>query len=146
MENKAAKISVQAWESDGILLKRYAYTSGSVEPLPKHSHEDYQFGLSFNCQGQYQYRGTYHSIPTGSLNVIHSGETHSHSDRTYLSAPAYFEMMHISPAWLHTIAAERAEKPAYLPFSSLAFLTDATLNRLFLLLQAATLSSCSLRQ
>lgn len=41
MNNKAATISVQAWESDGILLEQYAYTSGSVEPLPKHSHEDY---------------------------------------------------------------------------------------------------------
>lgn len=138
MENKAAEISVHAWESDGILIERYAYTSGSVEPLPKHSHEEYQFGLSFNCQGKYQYRGTYHSIPAGSLSVIHSGEVHSPSDRTYLPAPAYFEMMHIRPTWLHTITAEMAEKPASLPFFSTAFLTDPKLNHLFLALQAAT--------
>jgi hypothetical protein len=48
MKNSAAEISVHAWASDGILLERYAYTSGFVEPLPKHSHEEYQFGLSFN--------------------------------------------------------------------------------------------------
>lgn len=53
MKDKAAKISVHAWASDGILLERYAYAGGLVEPLAKHSHEEYQFGLSFNCQGQY---------------------------------------------------------------------------------------------
>ncbi|MBD1918353.1 MULTISPECIES: AraC family transcriptional regulator [Cyanophyceae] len=136
MKNKAAEISVLAWESDGILLERYAYKSGSVEPLPRHSHEEYQFGLSFNCQGEYHYRGAYHSIPTGSLSVIHSGEVHAPSDRNYLPAPAHFEMMHINPKWLHTIAAEMAEKPANLPFFPTAFLTDSKLNHLFLALQA----------
>jgi AraC-like DNA-binding protein len=137
MENKPAQISVHAWESDGILLEQYAYTSGSVKPLPRHSHEEYQFGLSFNCQGEYRYRGAYHSIPTGSLSVIHSSEVHSPSDRTYLPAPAHFTMMHIRPTWLHTIASEMAEKPASLPLFSTAFLTDAKLNQLFLALQAA---------
>ncbi|NJO78686.1 MAG: hypothetical protein HC827_09220, partial [Cyanobacteria bacterium RM1_2_2] len=113
--NKAAQISVHAWESDGILLEQYAYTSGSVEPLPRHSHEEYQFGLSFNCQGEYHYRGAYYSIPPESLSVIHSDEVHAPSNRTFLTAPAHFAMMHIRPTWLHTIAAEMAEKSASLP-------------------------------
>lgn len=137
MENKAAQISVYAWESGGILVERYAYTSGFVEPLPKHSHEEYQFALSFNCQGEYHYRGAYHSIPIGSLSVIHSGEVHAPSDRTYLTAPAHFEMMHINPTWLQTVAAEMAEKTVSLPFFSTAFLTDSMLNHLFLTLQVA---------
>ncbi|NJN86299.1 MAG: AraC family transcriptional regulator [Leptolyngbyaceae cyanobacterium SL_7_1] len=137
MNNKAAQISVQAWESDGILLEKYAYTSGSVEPLLRHSHEEYQFGLSFNCQGEYHYRGAYCFIPIGSLSVIHSGEIHAPSDRTCLTAPAHFAMMHIHPTWLHTVAAEMAEKPVSLPFFSTIFLTDSKLNRLFLALQAA---------
>ncbi|MBW4656372.1 MAG: AraC family transcriptional regulator [Kaiparowitsia implicata GSE-PSE-MK54-09C] len=137
MKTKAAEISVHAWELDGILLERYAYTSGSVEPLPRHSHEEYQFGLSFNCQGEYHYRGASYSIPPGSLSVIHSGEIHAPSDRTYLTAPAHFAMMHIRPTWVHTIAAEMAEKPASLPFFSTACLTDSQLNHLFLALQAA---------
>lgn len=137
MGNKVAQISVHAWESDGILLERYAYTSGIVEPLPKHSHEEYQFGLSFNCQGKYHYRGAYSSIPIGSLSVIHSGEVHTPSDRTYLPAPAHFAMMHINPTWLQRVAAEMAEKSVNLPFFSTAFLTDAKLNRLFLALQVA---------
>ncbi|MEA5505793.1 AraC family transcriptional regulator [Halotia wernerae UHCC 0503] len=136
MNNKAAEISVHAWESNGILLEQYAYTSGSVEPLPRHSHEEYQFGLSFNCQGEYHYRGAYYSIPPGSLSVIHSGEAHAPSDHTFLTAPAHFAMMHIRPTWLHMIAAEMAEKPANLLFFSTACLTDAKLNHLFLALQA----------
>lgn len=137
MKTKPAEILVQARESKGILLERYVYTSGAVEPLPKHSHEDYQFGLSFDCQGEYHYRGAYHSIPTASLSVIHSGEVHSPSNRTYLPKPANFWMMHIHPTWFHTITVEMAKKPASLPFFSTVFLNDPALNCLFLALQAA---------
>lgn len=136
MNYKAAEISVHAWRSDGILLERYAYTSGAVEPLPKHCHEDYQFGLSFNCHGEYYYRGASHPIPIGSLSVIQSGEVHSPSDRTYLPTPAQFEMVHIHPNWLHTVAVEMAEQAVSLPFFSTPCLTDVKLNRLFLALQA----------
>lgn len=136
MKSKAAEISVEAWESDGILYEQYVYTLGSVEPLPKHSHEEYQFGLSFDCQGEYHYRGAYHSIPIGSLSVIHSGEVHSPSDRSYLPAPATFWMMHIHPKWLKTVASEIAEKSTALPVFPTVFLTDSQLNRLFLNVQA----------
>ena len=137
MANKAAQLSVQAWEGDGLLLEQYAYTAGAVEPLPRHTHEEYQFGLSFNCQGEYHYRGAYSAIPAGSLSVIQAGEVHVPSERTELSAPAHFAMMHIRPTWLQTLAAEMTERPASLPFFSTVCLTDATLNHLFLALQAA---------
>lgn len=136
MRHKAAQVSVQAWESDGILLEQYAYSAGAVEPLPKHAHVEYQFGLSFDCQGEYLYRGARHPIPTGSLSIIHSGEVHAPSDRTFLPDPAHFAMAHIEPAWLHTVAAEIAEKPSSEPFFATTQLTDPDLNRLFLALQA----------
>jgi AraC-like DNA-binding protein len=132
VKNKAAGISVSAWESDSILLEQYVYTFGSVEPLPKHSHEEYQLGLSFDCQGEYHYRGAYHSIPIGSLSVINSGEVHSPSDRTYLPATATFWMMHIHPKWLQAVISEISEKPSALPVFPSVFLTDPQLNRLFL--------------
>lgn len=133
MKKKPADVSIRAWESNGILREKYNYTSGFVEPIPKHSHPEYQFGLSFNCQGEYRYRGAYNSIPTGSLSIIHSGEVHAPSDRTYLESPADFEMMHISPEWLQQIATEMAEKPVSLPFFSSAFISaDPTLNSLYL--------------
>jgi AraC-like DNA-binding protein len=132
VKNKAAGISVSAWESDSIFLEQYVYTFGSVEPLPKHSHEEYQLGLSFDCQGEYHYRGAYHSIPIGSLSVINSGEVHSPSDRTYLPAPATFWMMHIHPKSLQAVISEISEKPSALPVFPSVFLSDPQLNRLFL--------------
>ena len=71
MPTTAAKVSVKVWEADGVLLEHYAYTPGAVEPLPKHAHAEYQFGLSFDCQGEYAYRGSRHVIPQGRLSIIH---------------------------------------------------------------------------
>ncbi|MEM8809321.1 MAG: AraC family transcriptional regulator [Cyanobacteria bacterium P01_G01_bin.38] len=136
MQTKAAKVSVQAWESDGILLERYAYTPGKVEPLPKHAHAEYQFGLSFDCQGEYFYRGARHAIPAGSLSIIHSGEVHSPSDRTFLPQSAHFAMAHIDPMWLQRVAAEVFQKPISAPYFSASFITDPQLNNLFIALQA----------
>ncbi|MEO0349870.1 MAG: AraC family transcriptional regulator [Cyanobacteria bacterium P01_A01_bin.15] len=135
MPTQAATISVQAWEADGILLERYAYTAGSVIPLPKHTHHEYQLGLSLDCQGEYRYRGAYHAIPKGSLSIIHSGEVHAPSDRTFLSAAAHFLMAHIDPQWLRTVGAEMVEKPTSAPFFPTVAIADPTLKRLFLNLQ-----------
>jgi AraC-like DNA-binding protein len=135
MVNEAAEISVKAWRSDSLLLERYAYTSGSVEPIPKHSHEEYQFGLSVNCPGDFYYRGESLIVPTSSLTIIHSGEVHAHSDRTYLSDPANFEMLYVHPKLLQIVGSEMAEKPVSLPFFTTTFVTDEYLNRLYLALQ-----------
>lgn len=133
-----AKITVRASESDNMLLEQYTYTSGSVEPLPRHSHIEYQFGLSFDCQGEYYYRGELHQIPIGNFSIIHSGEVHSPSERTYLPEPAKFWMMHINPNLLQTAAAEIAERPTSLPFFPTAFLQDEELTDLFVHLHIAS--------
>ena len=119
-----AKISVKAWQTPDILVEHYRYTAGTVEPLPKHSHAQYQFGLSFDCQGEYYYRGSYHSIPVGSLSIIHSGEVHAPSERTYLPMPVTFFMMHVEPSLLQTTASEMAQKLVSLPFFSQPFVGD----------------------
>lgn len=134
MRSKTAQVTVQACKSDGILLEKYAYTSGGVKPLPKHTHAEYQFGLSFDCQGKYFYRGAYQAIPPGSLSIIHSGEVHAPSDRTFLPNPAHFAMAHLDPMWLQQAAAEMSRKPASEPFFP-AVITAPELNRLFLSLQ-----------
>lgn len=138
MKTKAADISIHAWEADGILLEQYAYTSGTVEPLPKHAHEEYQLGLSFDCSGEYYYGGEYHRIPIGSLSIVHSGEVHSPSDRTYLPTPVSFWMMHVHPSWLQTVTAEMSEKSAAFSFFPAVFITDSVLNHLFLILHTVT--------
>ena len=133
---KAAKISVEVWEADGVLLEHYAYTPGTVEPLPKHAHAEYQFGLSFDCQGEYAYRGARHVIPQGRLSIIHSGEVHAPSNRTFLPAPAHFGMTHIAPEWLQRVAAEVSPQPTEMPFFPETVMTDPRANRLYLALQA----------
>lgn len=135
MKTQAAMVSVRAWEADDILLERYAYTSGIVAPLPKHTHAEYQFGLSLDCQGEYHYRGAWHIIPRGSLSIIHSGEVHAPSDRTFLPMAAHFFMVHLNPQWLYTVSAELGEKPTSAPFFPTVKIADPTLNRLFLALQ-----------
>ena len=126
-----AKIAIQAWQSPGILLEHYRYTAGTVKPLLKHSHAQYQFGLSFDCQGEYYYRGSYHSIPIGSLSMIHSGEVHAPSERTYLPTPVTFLMMHVEPSLLQTAASEMAQKPVSLPFFPQPFISDHQTIHLF---------------
>lgn len=136
MPTTAAEVSVKVWEADGVLLEHYAYTPGAVKPLPKHAHAEYQFGLSFDCQGEYAYRGARHVIPKGRLSIIHSGEVHAPSDRTFLPTPAHFGMAHIAPEWLQKVAAEVIPKPTSAPFFPETVMTDPTANRLYLALQA----------
>jgi AraC-like DNA-binding protein len=143
MKAKAADISVRAKQLDGILLERYCYTAGTVEPLAKHCHEEYQFGLSFNCAGQYHYRGAWHNIPLASLSVIHSGEVHAPSDRTELPEPATFWMMTIHPKWLQVVQDDLEISSTSLPFFPDISLTDSWLNRLLIKLHTVTYQSRS---
>lgn len=138
MKPSAADISIQAYESDGLLLEQYAYTAGTVEPIPKHSHEDYQFALSFDHQGEYTYRGEVHQIPKGQLSIVHSGEVHAPSDRPHLPEPAHFAMAHIHPKWVSTVFSDVVGKPAQSPFFAAVLPKDAFLNLLFLRLSTVT--------
>jgi AraC-like DNA-binding protein len=131
MNTARSQITIKAFSLPGILWEKYLYTAGSVEPLPKHSHQEYQLGLSWNCQGEYFYRGAYHPIPIGSLSIIHSGEVHAPSERTYLPQPATFWMMHVDSSVLEETALEIAEKPTSLPFFSEPVLHESTLLALF---------------
>ncbi|PSB65845.1 hypothetical protein C7B61_10900, partial [filamentous cyanobacterium CCP1] len=137
MKNNPATISVDAWTSTGILLEQYAYTPGAVEPLPKHAHEEYQLGLSFDCHATYFYRGAYHPVQIGSLSIIHSGEVHSPSSHTHLPHPAHFVIMHIHPQWMKTAVTDMGKPRSSLPFFADPCITNPRLNRLFLALQTA---------
>lgn len=133
MRDKLAQVTVQACEFKGLTLERYAYTPGSLEPLKKHSHEDYQLSLSFDCPGEYFYRGSRYDIPTHRLSVIHSGEPHAPSDTTYLPAPAHFLMAYIQPKRIQDACAEVTQKPvASLPYFPTLLPKDRLLNRLLL--------------
>lgn len=141
MKIKRSQITVKAFQLQNILLEKYNYSAGAVEPLPKHSHDEYQLGISFNCQGEYFYRGAYHPVPIGNLSIIHSGEVHSPSERTYLPQRATFWMMHVDPSLLEETASEIAGG-VKVPFFTEPVLSDRTLVKLFqklcLILQTKT--------
>lgn len=143
MRTPSAEISVRAYESDGLLLEQYAYTAGLVEPIPGHSHEEYQFALSLDHQGEYTYRGEVHQIPVGRLSIVHSGEVHAPSDRPSLDEPAHFAMAHIHPKWLRAVAAEVSDRSSNVPFFSAVLPQDTLLNRLFLELSTASVQKSS---
>lgn len=130
MNTTRSQITVKATQLQGILLEKYCYTAGIVEPLPKHSHHEYQLGMSFDCQGEYFYRGAYHPIPIGNLSIIHSGEVHSPSERTYLPKPATFWMMHVDPSLLEKTALEMSDN-LKIPFFTKPVLRDHTLAKSF---------------
>ena len=132
-----ARVTVTASQLPGILIEKYIYSAGTVEPLPRHSHREYQLGMSFNCQGEYFYRGAYHTVPIGNLSIIHSGEVHSPSERTYLPKPATFLMMHVDPSLLKETAREIANN-LKVPFFTEPILRDCSLGKLFYRLCIAT--------
>ena len=144
MRAKQAQVVVETWQMSGILIEKYAYSAGAVEPLPKHSHQEYQLGISFDCQGEYFYRGAYHPIPIGNLSIIHSGEVHAPSERTYLAQAATFLMMQIEARVWEQTALEIADT-VKIPFFTQPVLGDRVLGKLFQnLCLAAELNSSQL--
>ncbi|WP_052055858.1 AraC family transcriptional regulator [Myxosarcina sp. GI1] len=137
MRSQPTQITVSTWQLPKILIEKYTYSAGTVEPLPKHFHHEYQLGMSFNCQGEYFYRGAYYPVPIGSLSIIHSGEVHAPSERTYLPKPASFLMMHVNPSLLTEIALEIADN-GRVPFFTQPILSDRSLAKLFHQLCIAT--------
>lgn len=130
MKIKQSEMIVHTSQLPGILIEKYSYSAGAVEPLPKHSHQEYQLGMSSNTQGEYYYRGAYHPVPIGKLSIIHSGEVHSPSQRTYLGEPATFLMMHIDPSLLEETALEITNK-TNVPFFTEPIFSDRNLAKLF---------------
>lgn len=127
-----------------MLLESYRYAPGPAAELPKHAHEEYQFGLSLNFPGEYRYRGTSHAVPVGSLSVIHPGEVHSARDPQDRQIPAEYRMLYANPDLLGTAASEiSGRETAGLPFFPNPTMRDKTLARDYLKLHVALEGSAS---
>lgn len=128
---KAANVTVRVWSFGTLLLERYIYSPGSVEPIPKHAHADYQFALCVDQPGEYHYRGTWHQIPKDSLSIIHPGEIHAPSETTYLSAPANYWMMSAPETILQAVASEVTEGSTGIPFFAEPFISNQEIIRAY---------------
>lgn len=141
--NGAAQHSIKAWSFQSLLLEYYRYAPGAAEKVPKHSHDEYQFCLSSDFPGEYYYRGEFHPVPVGSVNVIHPGEVHSARDPDDRHTPAIFRMMFASPNVMQSIAAQIYGREVGLPFFANPIVVDASLAAIALRFHIATEGSAS---
>src|SRR5262249_49602610 len=114
------------------IFELYSYAPGPAEALPRHTHEAHQFCLSVDFPGEYYYRGTSYPVPPSSLSVIHPGEMHAARDLEDRQRSTTFRVVYVSPAVLHTVAAEVAGGATSLPFFATPIMVDASLAALFL--------------
>ena len=67
-------VSAAAWNS--VLAEHYRIAGNIKGELPKHTHEQYQIGISFTDTRTYLYRRGVYPVRPGSLSVIFPGEVH----------------------------------------------------------------------
>ncbi len=98
----------------------------------KHSHEEYQIGLSLDATSGYRYRGYFHGVPVGALSVIHTGETHRSREFVEFRATATYRMLYVSPVLFAEAATEAAGRDRGEPFFPEVVVLDRDLARRFL--------------
>ncbi|MBW4519433.1 MAG: AraC family transcriptional regulator [Scytolyngbya sp. HA4215-MV1] len=140
---KADLSSIKAWTFQDSLFELYQYAPGPPEVLPKHSHDEYQFCLSFEAPGEYWYQGSRLPVPPTSLSLIHPGEIHAARDVEDRLSVATFRMLYVAPALLENVATTIAAHPAPLPFFASPIVLDPSLARQFLELHLATETAAS---
>ena len=131
MPPRARQHTVKAWSHHTMLFELYSYAPGPAEALPKHVHEAYQLCLSVDFPGEYYYRGTHYTVPTGSLSVIHPGEIHAARDLQERQRSTTFRVVYVSPALFHTAATEVAGRASSLPFFAAPIIIDVILSNFF---------------
>lgn len=143
-KSQLAQHFAKVWSFRDSLLELYHYDPGPAESIPKHSHDEYQFGLSLNFPScEYFYRGTHYPVPIGSLSVIHPGEMHSTRDVDYRHTPATYRMMFVSPTLMRIAVAEVGGRTSSLPFFPTPIILDPQLSALFLNFHQASESAVS---
>jgi hypothetical protein len=123
---------IKGWSYGGVLLEFYRYAPGPASALPKHSHEEYQVGLSLDFPGEYYYRGTRYGVPVGSLSIVHPGEVHSARDPEDRHTAATFRMIYVAPTLFQKAAVEISGHTKSLPFFPHPIIMDEDLAGHFL--------------
>ncbi|MGF1472700.1 MAG: helix-turn-helix domain-containing protein [Rubrobacteraceae bacterium] len=126
-----ARNAIKAWTLGDTLLEFYRYAPGPAGKLPKHTHEEYQLGLSLNFPGEYVYRGARHTVPAGSLSVIHPDEVHSARDPENREVSSVFLMMYVDPSTFQSVVDEVTGRRTGLPYFESPIIVDKNLSRTF---------------
>ncbi|MEO0408777.1 MAG: AraC family transcriptional regulator [Cyanobacteria bacterium P01_A01_bin.135] len=126
------KSSIQAWQVGGVLIEYCYYPPSFGVPLPKHSHIEYQLGVSTDTSGGYRYRGTSHPTPAGHFSLLHSGEVHTTLRKgEWIDQPRTYWMMYIPPEQFSKLTFAYSGAPG-LPFFPEPVICDRPLLRDFL--------------
>lgn len=96
-------VEAWVWAEAGARLERYRHAPGPTAAIPKHSHDEYQVGLSFETAGEYEYRGRRYPIPLGALRLIQPGEVHASRDFGG-AAGAVTDLLYVPAAVLRDVA------------------------------------------
>ena len=125
--------TIKTWQTQSLLLEKYFLAPGRAEPLSKHSHEDYQIGLSFDTNGGYFYRGSSYPVAAGSLSIIHSGEVHTTTRKvSIIEVPRTYRMLYVNPNLFRAAAQDLTECQPNLPFFKIPVISDCKISSLFL--------------
>jgi len=124
---REAEIKISARESEGFLFEKYEYSTGAVEPLPFHTHSEYQFSISPNALGEYLCRGGKFQIAPLTLGIIHSGERHAPSDQPLIEKAASYRVLYAAPEDILNAAREIGWRKNELPYFKDFLLSDRNL-------------------
>jgi len=128
---KIAQNNTRVCQFSDILLETYHFIPNLS--VPPHVHDEYQIGLTLDAPGEYYYRGATHSIPIGSLSVLHPGEVHSGRSLGTSEVEIVTRKLYIPPDRMQQVMAEMIEhKPVSLPFIPTPILVDQSLISAFL--------------
>lgn len=132
MKPKPAKIKITARETKGFLFEKYEYSSGAVEPLPAHSHPEYQFAICLDTNGRYDYRGSRFVVPRMTLCVLHSGEKHTPDDTRFVNNAGRYQMLYALPEEMLASAREIGWRKNELPYFAECLIADQILTAKYL--------------
>lgn len=113
---REAEIKISARESEGFLFEKYEYSTGAVEPLPFHTHSEYQFSISPNALGEYLCRGGKFQIAPMTLGIIHSGERHAPSDKLLVEKASSYCVLYAAPEEVLNAAREIGWRKNEMPY------------------------------
>lgn len=118
---------VRAWQFQDVLLEAYEYAPGKAGVSEPHVHNDYQLCLSLDFPGTYAYRGASHSVPKGSLSILHPGERHSSADPEDRGIYAHYRLIYLPRDAFERVVPPSRPKASASPFFPEPVLLDGPL-------------------
>ncbi len=110
-------------------------------PVPRHWHEEYQFCLIEEGQGDLTYRGKDFLTPPASLFIVHPGEVHS--NRAFESKGCSFRTIFLETTAMQKIVTQVHRKEKTLPFFPSTMVFDKNTIEQFITLHQSLEESAS---